>query len=56
MPDDSDMKQEETGPVAILFEDVVKDNLEEAAIQKKKYVMGMVEPCMNRVEKRILEN
>ena len=47
MPDYSDMNQEETGPVVNPFEDVVKDNLEEEAIQKEKYFMGMVEPCMN---------
>ena len=47
------MNQEETGPVFNPFEDVVNDNLEEAAIQKEKNVMGMIEPCMNQVEKLI---
>ena len=50
MLDDSDMNQEETGPGVNPFEDVVNDNLKEAAIQKEKNVMGMIEPCMNRVE------
>ena len=55
MHGDSDIILEESGPVVNPFENVVKYNLEEAIIQKGKYVMGMVEPCMNRVEKLILE-
>ena len=44
------MNQEETVSVVNPFKDVVNDNLEKAAIQKEKYVLRMIEPCMNRVE------
>ena len=48
--DVSEINQEENGPIVNPFENVVNDNLEEAAIQKEKNVMGMIEPCMDRVE------
>ena len=53
MPDDSDMNQEETGPGVNPFQDVFNDNLKEAAIQKDKYVLGMIETCMKIDDKLI---